>query len=320
MAIFRCLNCDYLTELGNEYIGMSIKCPKCKDSTTIHDTIGYIKYLLQQHTSKKENPQYIQQKSSKNISLLEIDIHNTNFLAQPSNLEPILKWFENHKIKVDFDPNAADTTGFFDEIALKLGDNFDVLNCVSNQIKYAQQKSYTSAKIEINKKSQKDIKLITEFCQELYDYSFVSRYFYEKKEKIIWLTLQTAPKIRGFFNGLWMEWFVLIKLLYLFREKQITPACTRGVKIFFNENNTNELDIFVITEKNVPICIECKSGEFRQDIDKYLSLRKRLGINKDQFIICVFELSDAQVKGMTSMYDLTITNESSIAEHLKTII
>lgn len=320
MAIFRCLNCDYLTELGNEYIGMSIKCPKCKDSTTIHDTIGYIKYLLQQHTSKKENPQDIQQKSSKNISLLEIDIHNTNFLAQPSNLEPILKWFENHKIKVDFDPNAADTTGFFDEIALKLGDNFDVLNCVSNQIKYAQQKSYTSAKIEINKKSQKDIKLITEFCQELYDYSFVSRYFYEKKEKIIWLTLQTAPKIRGFFNGLWMEWFVLIKLLYLFREKQITPACTRGVKIFFNENNTNELDIFVITEKNVPICIECKSGEFRQDIDKYLSLRKRLGINKDQFIICVFGLSDAQVKGMTSMYDLTITNESSIAEHLKTII
>lgn len=320
MAIFRCTNCDYLTELGNEYIGMSIKCPKCKDPTIIHDTVGYIKYLLQQYMSKKENSQDIQQKSSKNISLLEIDIHNTNFLTQPSNIEPIFKWFEKRKIKIDFDPNAADTTGFFDEIALKLGDNFEALNCVSNQIKYAQHKNYTSAKIEIGKKSQKDIKLITTFCQELYEYSFVSRYFYEKKEKIVWLNLQIAPKIRSFFNGLWMEWYILIKLLYLFREKQITPAFTRSIKISFGENNDNELDLFVITENDFPIVIECKSGEFRQDIDKYLSLRKRLGITKDQFILCVFGLSEAQVKGMTSMYDLTIVNESSIIEHLRTII
>ena len=320
MAIFRCTKCDHTREVDNEYIGRSAKCPKCEHVTAIHDTVVYIKDLLKKYTPRDEGSQDSQQKSPKNISFLDVDIHNTNFLTQANNLEPISKWFEKHKIKADFDPNAADTTGFFDEIALKLGDNFEILNCISNQIKYAQFKNYASAKIEIGKKSQKDIKLITAFCQELYDYSFIARYSYQKKEKIIWLTLQTAPKIKGFFNGLWMEWFVLMKLLYLFREKKITPACTRALKIFFNENNTNELDLFVLTEKGFPICIECKSGEFRQDIHKYLSLRKQLKVSKDQFILCVFGLSDAQVKGMTSMYDLTIANESSIVKHLKTIL
>ena len=111
-----------------------------------------------------------------------------------------------------------------------------------------------------------------------------------------------------------------MKLLHFFREEKVAPACTRALEIFFSENNSNELDLFVLTEKNVPVCIECKSGEFRQDIDKYLSLRKRLDISKNRFIICVFGLSNEQAKGMTSMYDLTFVNESSIIDHIKAVI
>lgn len=111
-----------------------------------------------------------------------------------------------------------------------------------------------------------------------------------------------------------------MKLLHFFREKKIAPACTRALEISFNDNNSNELDLFILTEKNVPMCIECKSGEFRQDIDKYLSLRKRLDISKKQFILCVFGLSDEQAKGMTSMYDLTFVNETSLIEHIENVI
>jgi hypothetical protein len=68
------------------------------------------------------------------------------------------------------------------------------------------------------------------------------------------------------------------------------------------------------------VCIECKTGEFRHDIDKYLTLCKQLNISKDQFVVCVFGLNNEQAKGLTSMYDLTFVNELSLIEHVHSVI
>jgi len=329
MAIFRCNKCGHIREVGNDYIGKSVKCPKCEQITTIHDTITFIKALIQKYIAQNKELQDLRQGSTgnelfnenaENFSFEEIDIYNTNVLTQGSNFEPILKWFEERKIDIDVNPETVDTTGFFDEIALLIGNNFNVLNVVSNQIKYIQNKGYSNVKIELSKKGPQEIQQITSFCKELYDYSFVAKYFYQKKDKAIHLTLQKAPKIREFFNGIWMEWFTFIKLLEFFREQKINPACTRAIEISFPGGNSNELDLFILTEKNVPICIECKTGEFRKDIDKYLSLRKQLDINKNQFVICVFGLSQEQAQGMTSMYDITFVNETSLIQHIQTVI
>ena len=75
-----------------------------------------------------------------------------------------------------------------------------------------------------------------------------------------------------------------------------------------------------LVKNNIPVCVECKSGEFRQDIDKYLKLRKQLKLSKDQFVVCVFGLSDEQAQGMTSMYDLTFTNEKNLIKQVEKII
>lgn len=260
------------------------------------------------------------QETAENFSFEDIDIHNTNIFTQDNSFAPIIQWFEKQNIQVQINPYAVDTTGFFDEIALLLGNNFSVLNFVSNQIKYIQNKGYTNVKIELSKKNKKEIQQITSFCQVLYDYSFVAKYHYQKKDQIILLTLQKAPKIRDFFNGIWMEWFALMKLLDFFRDKKITPACSRSLDITFSGGNSNELDIFFITEKEIPICIECKTGEFRHDINKYLSLRKQLNIGKNHFVICVFGLSQEQAQGMTSMYELTFVNENTLINHMQTVI
>ena len=94
----------------------------------------------------------------------------------------------------------------------------------------------------------------------------------------------------------------------------------RSLNFSFPNGVSNELDIFFLTKNNIPVCIECKSGEFRQDIDKYLKLRKQLNIEKHQFVICIFGLSEEQTQGMTSMYDLTFTNETNLINHIEKII
>ena len=292
MALFRCNKCGHIREVGNDYIGKSANCPKCDQITPIYDTTAFVKALILKHITlnnklQKLRKKYVKKNDVVDDSIEEIDIYNTKVLTQADKYEPILQWFEKRNIQVQINHEAIDTTGFFDEIALSIGDNFNVLRFVSDHIKYIQNKGYTNVKLDVSRKTPEEIKQITSFCKEMYDYSFVAKYYYQKKDKIIRLTLQTAPKIRDFFNGIWMEWFTLMKLLEFFRDKKISASCMRSLNITFPNGVSNELDIFFLTKSNIPVCIECKSGEFRQDIDKYLKIRKQLNIEKSQFVICV---------------------------------
>jgi len=269
MALFRCNKCSHIREVGSDYIGKSVKCPQCNQIMPIHDTVTFVKALLQKHIIQNKELQKLRQELAKegnldiqiveNNSIEEIDIYNTKALTQADKYEPIVQWFKKRQIQIQVNQEAIDTTGFFDEIALSLGNNFNVLKFVSEHIKYIQNKGYTNAKLEVSKKNPEEIKQITSFCQEMYDYSFVAKYYYLKKDKIIRLTLQTAPKIKNFFNGIWMEWFTLIKLLEFFRDKKIKASCMRSLNVSFPNGVSNELDIFFLTKNNIPVCIECKS-------------------------------------------------------------
>ena len=62
--------------------------------------------------------------------------------------------------------------------------------------------------------------------------------------------------------------------------------------------------------------IECKTGEFRSEIEKYVQLRKRLGIDRTQVIVCNPDLTDEQATGLGTMYGLTFLNLRTLRAHL----
>ena len=256
MAIFRCNKCGHLREVQNSYIGKSVTCPKCETPNPIYDSVSFIEKVLEKYFLQRKELQELRQQLTPSTSpdtlrseqtlLTEVDIYNTTALATNQQFESILTWFRNRGIQIDINHSAIDTTGFFDEVAVKLGNSYELLKLVSDQIKYAQQKGLTNTSIHIAKQSQKDIQLITHFCKELYDYSFVAKYFYQNKEKIIRLTLQTVPKITSFFNGEWMEWFVFMKLLNFFQERKISATGLRNLSVIFSNEDVHELDVSAI--------------------------------------------------------------------------
>ncbi|WP_417913529.1 hypothetical protein [Candidatus Electronema sp. JM] len=253
-------------------------------------------------------------------SLEEIDIYHTEALKSDEQYRPVLQWFKQRQIAVEVNHKAMDTTGFFDEIALALGNDFDTLSEVVEQIKYVQRKGYGEVKLNLSRKSQEQVKKITEFCRNLYDYTFVAKYFYQKEDKIIRLKLQTIPAIINFFNGEWMEWLIFMRLLEFFRDKKLPASCLRNVSITFPNKDVHELDIFFLINESIPVCIECKSGEFQQHIDKYLTMRKRMSIDKANFLLCIVGLSQKQCEGLTGMHELTFVNESNFLDHIEKMI
>jgi len=80
--------------------------------------------------------------------------------------------------------------------------------------------------------------------------------------------------------------------------------------------DSHELDVFLLIDGKLPICIECKTGEFRQNIDKYLGLRKRLGLEAKSFIMCITGLSEEHAKGLSAMYELNFVNERQLNQQL----
>ena len=182
MAIFLCSKCEHAREVGIDYVGKSVKCPKCKKSVVIHDTITFARALIKSNMSQTLELQELRKglttdassNKQEEPSLLDgIDVQNTNILTQENNFLPIVEWFDKKNIKAQIDPSAVDTTGFFDEVALLLGKNFNELSHVTSQIKYIQNKGYTNVKIDLSKRDANESKQIKDFCNTLYDYSCI---------------------------------------------------------------------------------------------------------------------------------------------------
>jgi hypothetical protein len=323
MAIFRCNKCTHLQEQADGQIGETIACPKCGNPAQVYGAVFFIGKLLDRYFEAQREIARLKAPIAETSAAIasatpldEIDLSNTNQLASELQHGPIYDWFKHKQIKVQANMRGVDTTGFFDEVALVIGGNLAVLKDVLERIRWAQQKEYSSTTIHLDKKSAADVTAITAFCQQLYDFSFVAKCFHNRPENNIRLILQTAPTIRDFFNGEWLEWYALMTCLAYARERKKRFSCARNLNITLHNGDSHEIDVFMLIDGNLPICIECKTGEFRQNIDKYLGLRKRLGLDGKNFIMCITGLSDEHARGLTAMYDLSFVNERELTRQL----
>lgn len=327
MTIFRCNQCGHLDELSPGAAGTMLPCPRCDTPGKAYDAVLFVGKLLEKLFAQQaelgrrraagagEEPRAARDGAAATSDTF--DLHNSAALSTDLQHGPVREWFQRRQIHVRTNPKGVDTTGFFDEVGVAIGANFALLKEVVDRIRFAQLKGFAQATIHLDRKTPEQAQAITSFCRQLYDYSFVARCFHPKDDKpMIRLVLQTVPAVREFFNGAWLEWFVLMTLLESAREQGRRYSCARNLVITLQNQDTFELDVFFLIDGARPVCVECKSGEFRQDIDRCLTLRKRLGIAREDFIVCAAGLDPEQATGLSSTYDLTFCNEQDLRRRL----
>jgi hypothetical protein len=327
MAVSRCNKCGVVTEHPMELVGTVGLCVGCGTSNMIHDTVFFMTQIMKRFMALQnelillKNPAGADPSTDQQAAEqpADIDIHNTDMLTSELQHSAISKWFREKGISVSLNTDAVDTTGFFDEAAVEIGNRFSVLGEVVDRIRYAQQKGFESALIHLDKKSEAEAKSIKAFCKQLYDYSLVARYLNNKEEKNVRVVLQAAPMVRRFFAGDWLEWFALVEALKLFSKRKLSYSCARNLLLTLPNAEKYELDVFFMLNGSGPVYIECKSGEYRSELDKYVALRKKLGISPKRFIICVVDLEQEQAKGLGAMYGLTFVGASELVPYLETL-
>lgn len=339
MPIYRCNQCSFVSEDATTTVGTRVACGRCGTPSMVYGTVFYVEKLVERYFSALREVAALQQPDKQGSdtdsapaalaaaeqpaspadTLAGIDPNNTTLLATAEQHAPLLSWFAARQIEARFDYAQVDTSGFFDDAARMLGEGYALYGELIDRVRFAYRKSHGWINLELGNVSQKDAQAINTLCRQLYSHTFFARYHYQKPEKVVRLTLQTAPAVRQFFDGGWLEWYVFMELLSQLRQSGRVASCARGVKVVFPNEDLHELDVVALPHGQAPICIECKSGEFRRDIDKYLRLRKRLGIDRNRFIICATDLSDEQAAGLTTMYELTFVNLGSLRRHLETL-
>ena len=339
MPIYRCNKCGFISETVAVLAGGKINCTRCANPSTVYEATFFAEKLVERYFAALREIETLKaagaapdpaNSDSKSIATpdsaqpmtlpADLNLHNTALLATPQQHAPLQRWFENQQIDAKFDYSLVDTTGFFDDAARALADNFDLFAELLNRVRYAYRNSHSNVNIELADLSQKDTQALNALCRQFYDHTLFARYHYQKPEKILRLTLQTATNVRQFFEGGWLEWFAFVELTTQLKAKNCSFSCARGVKVVFPNEDLHELDVLIQVGAQTPICIECKTGEFRRDIDKYLRLKKRLGMNRHQFIICASNLSDEQANGLSAMYELTFANLKTLSTKLQNVL
>lgn len=324
MPIYRCNKCGFVSEDAQTPVNTQAACGRCGTPSTVYGTVFFVEELVKRLAAMTREHNALKQAAA-NVPPPPAP-STPQQPARPGNLASgeqhaaLQQWFATQKIEAQIDPANVDTSGFFDDAALRLGDNYALFGELIDRLRYAYRKSHGWVNLELARLPQKDAQAINQLCRNLYEHTFFARYHYQKPEKIVRLTLQTAPAIRQFFDGGWLEWYALVCLLEHARGRGAGFSCARSVKVVFPNEDLHELDVVCLPEGQPPICIECKSGEFRRDIEKYLRLRKRLNIDRSRFLILSTDLTQEQAVGLSAMYDLSFVSLQTLRDHLQRLL
>lgn len=336
MPVYRCANCGFVAENPLAIVGARIPCEKCSTQTVFFATPYFIQKLAERYLAARRELEALRQlEESPDQEVpdsaaaapvpveqphLKTDLYNTSGFATAAQHQPLQNWFAAKQINATFDFTLADTSGFFDEVAQEIGDNYEMLSGPIEQVRYAYRKSFSWVNLNLGNRSAEEGQFINAFFRKLYGYTLFSRYAYQKPKKSLGIAVQPALAVRAFFEGGWLEWYAFMSMLTLCADRTRKFSCARSVKIEFQNEESRELDVAFLIEGQPPIFVECKSGEFRGDLEKYLKLRRRLGVDRSRFIVCSPDLTVEQAMGLTAMYELTFVNLAILKEHVRTLV
>src|SRR5574344_976810 len=216
MPIYRCNQCGFVSEDTQTPVHSQTPCGRCGTASTVYGTVFFVEELIKRLASVTRDYKALQAQqaaapaaattaAAPATAFPKLDAASASSSSAPHTA--LEQWFSQKGIEARINPSAADTSGFFDEAAMQLGNDYGLFADLLDRVRYAYRKSYTNVNLELGKLSQKDGQAITQFCRTLYEHTFFSRYHYQKPEKIARLSLQTAPAVRQFFEGGWLEWY-----------------------------------------------------------------------------------------------------------------
>ena len=250
-------------------------------------------------------------------------------LAKAEQHQPLANWLQQQGVQARFDYTAINLNGYYIGAAVQIGKNYSVFRKLLEYMKKAYQNNKLAFNHSLRPYSGEEIAQLYAFCRYLCDKTLLvaARYNENEKapgqiEKWINIKLLDTPQTRAFFTGSWLEWFALGELLQEVEKRgaDYPFSCARNTAVTFEMIKNNELDVMFLPEGKTPFVIECKSGQFGNDLGKHQTLRKHLGLPVERYIILASSIkSEEEAKALSAMHQLTFVTPQTLMEHCRAL-
>ena len=262
--------------------------------------------------SSSETPVFVRQATGMAIRPMNNseDISTTSFSdVNHASLkcESIVAFLEAKGIRVKTIPPTTPADEIIDSLSLLLGSRYTSIEKILNHIKRNMQIG-GSFQLFLRDEAEEAISSICQFCQRLYQVSFLTDYRYEKSPKyILHATVSSTPTAQRFFSGQWLERFILVTIKNAIKltAPDIQFEWLINPQIILPNGDDFELDVIVWVAEKL-FWIEAKTGDFQQYIDKYSRMAKLLKLPPDQTFMVLTRQSQENCHALSSLFNITV--------------
>ncbi|HNA68414.1 MAG TPA: hypothetical protein PLD21_12245 [Rhodocyclaceae bacterium] len=339
MAILRCNHCGHVAETRVDANGQNMPCPRCITPAPVYDTVVFIRKVLDQYFQLRDELNRLKAGASAMMQAEPARLATAtattaapcdpppvarppagarpNQFALNSQFAAIEQWFLRRQIQIRPPTDAPELSPAFERTAADLGRYHSLLRDFFERIPATPTPDDNRLHLDLNARNAQEIGDLDAVFARLHGSAFLSHYTLDKPDRSLHAALPADPAILRFLSGEWLEWYSLGRLAEHFRKKGLRAAGARGLTALLADGDERPLDVFFLVNGNTPICLACRTGDVRPDIDTLLRLRKRLGIPRGQFIVCSPTLAEEQAEHLSTAHELSCVTPAGLITHIE---
>jgi hypothetical protein len=269
-----------------------------KDQAAIHKTI--------ENSLPDDVPRDKEKVAASNM--LEVDISKIESFLNSKNIKIRSIDMEEEEEKLD-------------QIADLMGSQYSLIKRFYGMIK-SSMNSGNSFSINLRDEPQQVIGTTCQVATELYKIAFLEEYRYFRAPRCLLVARASrSPQALNFLSGNWLERYVRNRLICLAKRQtgKIDFSYIANAKVTLSNGDDFEMDLLFHVNDQF-YWVESKTGGYQDKVQKYSEIASDLGLQRNQAIIVLADVSQDAKTSLSSLYHLSVISVDEVEATFERIL
>ena len=201
-----------------------------------------------------------------------------------------------------------------------MGSQYSLIKRFYGMIK-SNMNSGNSFSIDLRDESQQVISTTCQVATELYKIGFLEEYRYSRAPKCLLARASRSSEALNFLSGNWLERYVRNRLICLAKRQtgKIDFSYIPNAKVTLSNGDDFEMDLLFHANDQF-YWVESKTGGYQDKVQKYSEIASDLGLQRNQAIIVLADVSQDAKTSLSSLYHLSVISVDEVEATFERIL
>ena len=208
-----------------------------------------------------------------------------------------------------------------DQIADLMVSQYSLIKRFYGMIK-SSMNSGNSFSINLRDEPQQVIGTTCQVATELYKIAFLEEYgYFRAPRRLLVARASRSPQALNFLSGNWPERYVRNRLICLAKRQtgKIDFSYIANAKVTLSNGDDFEMDLLFHVNDQF-YWVESKTGEYQDKVQKYSKIASDLGLQRNQAIIVLTDVSQDAKTSLSSLYHLSVISVDEVEATFERIL